>query len=268
MKSRLVSKPTKIVRAAAARVGTAGWNVAKQYADDFPLSGSHLERYATVFRAVEINSSFYRPHRHTTYARWASSVPEDFRFAVKMPKAITHESRLENTVSILDRFLTEISELGRKLGPILIQLPPSLKFQPDIVAAFFTEFRDKTTALACCEPRHASWFVEEAHILLATHRIARVIADPPPVPEAANAGGWPKLRYRRLHGSPRIYYSDYAADALGAVSDEIDAEMKAGIESWCIFDNTAAFAATGNALTLRSRFTGLRMDKGECVWSG
>jgi uncharacterized protein YecE (DUF72 family) len=72
------------------RIGTAAWSIPKKHAAPFPTAGSHLERYAAVFNAAEINSSFYRPHRAATYERWAASVPDDFRFAVKVPKAITH----------------------------------------------------------------------------------------------------------------------------------------------------------------------------------
>jgi uncharacterized protein YecE (DUF72 family) len=75
---------------AAVRIGTAAWSIPREHAAPFPVAGSHLERYAAVLNAVEINSSFYRPHRTATYERWAASVPEDFHFAVKIPKAITH----------------------------------------------------------------------------------------------------------------------------------------------------------------------------------
>jgi uncharacterized protein YecE (DUF72 family) len=74
-------------------VGVAGWSISKEHAARFPVEGSHLERYAQVFNAVEINSSFYRPHRPQTYAPWAASVPDGFRFAVKMPREITHRRR-------------------------------------------------------------------------------------------------------------------------------------------------------------------------------
>src|SRR5919106_6889056 len=96
------------------RIGTAGWSIPKEHAAPFPATGSHLERYASVFNAVEINSSFYRPHRPATYERWAASVPEGFRFAVKIPKAITHERRLNEAGDHLDRFLSEAQGLGSK----------------------------------------------------------------------------------------------------------------------------------------------------------
>jgi hypothetical protein len=104
-------------------VGTAAWAIPKQYQDAFPTDGSHLVRYASRFDGVEINSSFYRPHRLSTYQRWADDVPEHFRFAVKMPKTITHEGRLRDVDEPLQRFLSEIAGLGPKLGPVLIRVP-------------------------------------------------------------------------------------------------------------------------------------------------
>ena len=85
------------------RVGCAGWALPKEHAGRFPGGGTHLARYAGRLPAVEINSSFYRPHRPATYARWAASVPEDFRFAVKVPKDATHARRLVNAEDVLDR---------------------------------------------------------------------------------------------------------------------------------------------------------------------
>jgi uncharacterized protein YecE (DUF72 family) len=109
----------------------------KAYQEAFSIEGSHLVRYASRFDGVEINSSFYRPHRLSTYQSWANDVPNHFRFAVKMPKAITQEGRLLDVEEPLQRFLGEIAGLGNKLGPALIQLPPSLKFDPVRTEAFF-----------------------------------------------------------------------------------------------------------------------------------
>ena len=106
------------------RVGCAGWAIPSQHAHAFPAQGTHLERYAQRFTGVEVNSSFYRPHRPTTYARWAAAVPDPFQFAVKMPQEITHTRRLVEVTALLERFLTEVQSLGAKLGPLLLQLPP------------------------------------------------------------------------------------------------------------------------------------------------
>jgi len=234
------------------RIGTAAWGIPKEHGAHFPVVGSHLERYSTVLNAVEINSSFYRPHRTATYERWAASVPEDFRFSVKVPKAITHERRLKDAGDLLDRFLSEAGALGPKLGPLLVQLPPSLSFQPGIADTFLSELRNRVEGGIVCEPRHASWFEPEVEALLDDLRIARVAADPAPVPGANEPGGWRGLSYYRLHGSPRIYYSAYSAEYLAAISDVLARDMAGGAETWCIFDNTAAFAATGDALTVKS----------------
>ncbi|AWN40478.1 DUF72 domain-containing protein [Methylobacterium durans] len=167
-------------------VGTAGWNVPKAYADQFPASGSHLARYAQRFDAVEINTSFYRPHRVSTYERWAAAVPDQFRFAVKIPRTITHERRLENAYEPLAQFLGEVAGLGPKLGPLLLQLPPSLPFHAETAGAFLQRLRRAVPGSIVCEPRHASWFVPNVEAVLADLRIARVAADPAPVPQVTS----------------------------------------------------------------------------------
>ncbi len=231
-------------------VGCAGWSIPKVHAARFPEDGSHLERYARRLPAVEINSSFYRPHQPATYARWAKSVPEDFRFAVKMPREITHWRRLVGTENVLGRFLAEVGALGEKLGPLLVQLPPSLAFDPGGAPAFFAGLRDRFAGSVVCEPRHPSWFQPEPDEMLTTFQIARVAADPAPVPSAAQPAGWPGLVYYRLHGSPRIYYSAYPAEFLEALADSLAAQSA---PAWCIFDNTALGAATADALTVAQR---------------
>ena len=237
------------------RIGTAGWSVPKAVGDRFPGEGTHLERYARVLSCVEINSSFYRPHKPETYARWAASTPEGFRFAVKVPKAITHVRRLKNAADLLDRFLAEAGELGGRLGPLLVQLPPSGRFDPETAGAFFGELRARFDGDLVCEPRHATWFSGTAERLLVEHRVARVAADPAPVPEAAEPGGWGGLLYWRLHGSPEIYHSPYPPAELERIAARLMEEAKRR-PAWCIFDNTALFHATSDALAVLSRTAG------------
>ena len=230
-------------------IGTAGWNIPREEKPHFPGSGSHLERYAARFSAVEINSSFYRPHRASTYTRWAASVPADFRFAVKVPKAITHTARLENTGGLIAGFLSEVGGLGEKLGCLLVQLPPSLAFKPKVARGFFEDFRALTQAAIAFEPRHASWFEAPAEKLLEEFQIARAAADPAPVPAAAAPGGWRGLTYHRLHGSPRMYYSAYPHEFLATLAERLVREASDG-PVWCIFDNTAHGFALPNAREL------------------
>ncbi|MBF9197356.1 DUF72 domain-containing protein [Microvirga sp. BT290] len=243
---------------ATVRIGTAAWSIPKEHASAFPAAGSHPERYSAVFNAVEINSSFYRPHRTATYERWAASVPEDFHFAVKAPRAITHERRLRDVSDLLDRFLSEVKGLGRKLGPLLIQLPPRLGFLAGVADCFLSELRTRIEGSIVCEPRHASWFTPEVEALLAELRIARVAADPAPVSGADQPSSWRGLAYYRLHGSPRIYYSAYSAEYLAANAERLVCDAAA--EVWCIFDNTAAFAATNDALATKALVQGKRIE--------
>lgn len=232
-------------------IGTAGWNIRRALTDRFPPAGTHLQRYAARFPTVEINSSFYRPHRTSTYARWAESVPSEFRFSVKMPKQMTHELRLKVPVDIVDRFLAEVAGLGGKLGCLLMQLPPSMSFDPDATTPFLSTLRNRTQTAVVCEPRHATWFTPQADKLLLEHRVARVAADPALVPLAAIPGGSMETVYYRLHGSPRTYYSAYESDYLTQLAEKICGTKTDTV--WCIFDNTALGAATENALELLAR---------------
>ena len=220
----------------------------------FALEGSHLERYASRLSGVEINSSFYRPHKPATYARWAASVPPGFRFAVKVPKAITHERKLAEGADLLDAFLGEAGQLGDKLGPLLVQLPPSLASNADRDEAFLSMLRKRHGGPVVIEPRHASWFGEDARTRLIKHRIALVRVDPAPCEGAdwamGDASAEGRVAYYRLHGSPRIYHSSYDDAYLQALAGRLRDDKRRFDAVWCIFDNTASGAATANALTL------------------
>lgn len=230
------------------RIGTAGWSIPRQHAEHFASEGAGLERYARLLRCAEINSTFYRSHRLSTYQRWAATVGEDFRFSVKAPKTITHECGLAPTREQMRGFVEEIGHLAPKVGPLLFQLPPRQAFDKAVARRFFEEVREEyPNGDAVLEPRHPSWFSTEAEMLLREFRIARVVADPPPVPEAARPGGDASLVYYRFHGSPRMYYSSYSAAWLERLAAEMLAQT---CDVWCIFDNTASGAALGNALEL------------------
>jgi uncharacterized protein YecE (DUF72 family) len=233
-------------------IGCAGWSIPKEYGDRFPAGGTHLARYAARYPAVEINSSFYRPHRLTTYARWAASVPADFRFSVKVPKLATHERRLADVGDVLDRFLAEATQLGDNLGPLLVQLPPSLVYSAEVAERFFAALRGRFDGDVAVEPRHPTWFDSAAERLVTRYRVARVAADPAVVPAAAEPGGWDGLVYYRLHGSPKVYHSAYPDEHLESLAKGMVQAAKSA-DIWCIFDNTAAFAATANALDMLDR---------------
>jgi uncharacterized protein YecE (DUF72 family) len=230
-------------------VGSAGWNIPRAHRARFPDQGSQLQRYSARLNAAEINTSFYRPHAAATYERWAASVPAGFRFAVKMPKAISHERGLARSREPLERFLGEIAGLGSRLGPLLLQLPPKYAFEARRVGRFLDLLRQRHTGPVVCEPRHATWTSDAAVRLLVKFRVARVAADPPRAPGLDTPGGWPGVLYYRWHGSPRPYFSSYSGEQLAALAVKLS---EATVDAWCIFDNTGSGSAAGNALDLRA----------------
>jgi uncharacterized protein YecE (DUF72 family) len=248
-------------------IGIAGWALPRADAELFPPAafGSNLARYAEVFGAVEINSSFYRPHKPETYARWAENVPAGFRFAVKLPRTVTHEKRLQDIEPDLDRFVAEAGALGAKLGWVLVQTPPSLRFDPAAAEALFAALcaRLKATAdssasathggpVLACEARHGSWFGAEATALMRSLGVIRVVADPPagePGPFAATCAG---EAYVRLHGSPLIYRSIYEPERLAQVAAWLRSQQGRAL---VIFDNTMSGTQVRQALQLREMLT-------------
>lgn len=234
---------------ASIAVGVAGWSIPGPHRERFPAGGSHLQRYASRLPAVEINSSFHRPHRRETYERWADSVPPDFRFAVKLFRGITHDLRLKGTDEALDAFFAQVGGLGDRFGCLLVQLPPSQPFERRVALPFIDALRERHRGEIAWEPLHASWFTPEANEALRDARIARVLADP--VRHGATTpGGWDGLTYLRLHGSPQMYRSTYAPDLLRALAGRMALQARSGCAVWCTFDNTMG-DAVGNALDLQ-----------------
>ncbi|MEO7275519.1 MAG: DUF72 domain-containing protein [Vicinamibacterales bacterium] len=201
-------------------------------------------------RGTENSSSFHRPHATATYAKWRLSTPASFQFAVKMPRSITHDLKLRNAQEPLSLFLDQSAGLADKRGPILIQLPPSLAFDLEVVTTFLDLVRRLHDGPLVCEPRHASWFSPAVSSLLDHYRTSRVAADPPPVPEASVPGGWPGLVYFRLHGSPRTYWARYGTDTIEALARSLR-DARTAAAAWCVFDNTAGGFAIENALELQ-----------------
>lgn len=227
------------------RIGTAGWNIPSSMRHYFPQGTSVLEKYSQIFNAVEINSSFYRAHKKSLYERWAASTPDGFQFAVKMPKQITHDNRLIEIEAHLESFINALTGLQTKLGPLLIQLPPSLHFDANTSSIFFKLLRTYFNGRVVLEPRHISWAQSEAVTMLHIHSIERVNADPLIVPIETKQKRI--SQYYRLHGSPQLYSSSYDDEFLDELSNRLNDS------SWVIFDNTRWGAATQNALDLKHK---------------
>jgi uncharacterized protein YecE (DUF72 family) len=166
-------------------------------------------------------------------------------FAVKLPKVITHDLALVGVELEFETFVGDVAPLGNKLGAILTQLPPRLEFAPAVALRFMQTLRDRTDVPTFIEPRHVSWASAAAEELLAGFNIKRVYADPQLAKLQLAAG--PQPEYLRLHGSPKVYYSEYTDAQLRSYASI----MRTGTErTWCIFDNTASGAALRDALKL------------------
>jgi uncharacterized protein YecE (DUF72 family) len=172
-----------------------------------------------------------------------------------MPRAITHDRQLRAAGADLRRFLEETSGLGKKRGPILVQLPASVEFDARVAGRFFRGLRELFSGVVVCEPRSPTWFGAAAERLLVNHQVARVAADPPRAAGAERPGGWRGLAYFRLHGSPRTYWSRYDTAYLDALARSI---RPMSVETWVVFDNTAAGHAFENAWELSEVLDGIR----------
>jgi uncharacterized protein YecE (DUF72 family) len=234
-------------------VGTSGWSLSRQLAPGSRPELSGLTRYAEYFNAVEVNSTFYRLPRRTTIERWRDSTPPGFRFAVKLPRSITHEAGLEHVADEVSGFCDLIASFEKKLGPLLVQLPPRLELDAGVASRFLEHLTRVSSARVVLEPRHATWFGPEGEQLLAAYGVARVGADPACCSAAAQPYGGPA--YFRWHGSPRKYFSAYSPESLTALAVDMLATQRGGgprAEVYCFLDNTGLGAASVNALSLKA----------------
>ena len=233
-------------------IGTAGWSIPRASAHHFDCIGMHLEKYAAILTAAEINSSFHRSHELDTYRKWAGATPRQFRFAVKFPRIITHDRQLLRVKLPLEHFLKESSGLKGKRGPLLIQLPPSCAFERRRVRRFLDTLRALYAGPLVCEPRHETWFSTIASELLVSYRVARVATDPAILEVGKRPGAWGGIVYFRLHGSPHKYWSRYSEEYIDVLARTLKQQSQSA-DTWCIFDNTASGAAIENALELHRR---------------
>ncbi len=236
-------------------VGTSGWSYPHWSGPFYPEDvkpARFLEYYTTQFDCVELNASFYRLPAPKTVEGWARRTPENFRFCAKVSRFITHRKRLVETAEPLERFLAVFEPLRGRLGPFLVQLPPSLRFDPSVATAFLEEldrYRDRYAF--ALEARHASWFTPEALGLLARHGVASVLADSGGrFPEGADATG--PLVYLRFHGPDGRYTRPYTREALAAHARRIRAWLSEGRQVWAFFNNDTDAHAVFNARDLRA----------------
>jgi uncharacterized protein YecE (DUF72 family) len=274
------------LRVAEIRVGISGWNYAGWRGDFYPAGlpqRLELEYAAERLGSIEINGSFYSLQRPSSYASWRARTPDEFVFAVKGGRFITHMKKLADVETPLANFFASgVLALGPKLGPVLWQLPPNLGLDPDRLAAFFDLLPRSTTAAAelarrhdeklaedraltvaeddrpvrhALEVRHHSFVTPATCELLRAHDVALVVAD--------TAGRWPLMEevtsdfvYVRLHGDQELYTSGYTPEALDRWAARIRAWQAQGLDVFTYFDNDAKGYAPHDALALQERLVG------------
>jgi uncharacterized protein YecE (DUF72 family) len=196
-------------------IGTSGFQYSEWkgnfYPEDLPTA-KMLPFYAERFATTEINYTFHRIPAQKTIENWKTQTPEEFRFALKAPQKITHWSKLRDCSDTLEYFCKVITGLGNRLGPVLFQLPPTLKKDVDVLSSFLREFPDMRAAF---EFRHESWFDNEIFELLKSRNIALCIADTDTIatPKKTTADyGYLRLRREDYEASDIERWTDFVRD--------------------------------------------------------
>lgn len=238
-------------------IGTSGWNYPDWKGRFYPEGlkpKDYLSHYAKHFHTTEVNYSFYHVPRPTTYQNWAAQVPEDFVFSVKASRLITHIRRLREVTEAWQQFVEIASVLGRRLGPILLQFPPSFKKNSELLAAFLHENHHLKESKGLClafEFRHAGWFDREVCDILKKHGSALVVAHSlryPQAPFVATA----RFVYLRLHGPGALFASSYPVDQLRDWAAQVKSWMDSGKSVYVYFNNDFHGYAIENAKRLAS----------------
>lgn len=241
-----------------AYVGTSGWQYkhwnARFFPEDLPKK-DWLRYLSSKFKTVEVNTTFYHMAKVSTFEKWKKETPTGFLFTLKFYRLFTHFKKLsldKEDLETLKEFIENGSKLGRKLGPILIQFPPSFRINLDKLEFFLEQIRkiekkNKIKLRLACEFRHASWFKDEVYDFMRKHRVAFVITNSP---------AWPSkviktcdFVYMRFHGRTKLFVSNYTEKELREWA-KILKELKPK-ELFCYFNNDANAYAADNALYLK-----------------
>lgn len=209
-----------------------------------------LKQYTQTFDCCELNGCFYKLPSVKTVERWKTEVPPTFKFCPKMSRFLTHIKRLKEAEEPLERFFSVFEPLQNYMGPVLIQLPATLKFDAEIAQQFFQHLRQYRPYRFAFEPRNESWFCGDSIALLQQYKIAFVISD--------NGGHFPFTEfittpdvYLRFHGPGKLFDSSYSSEVLQLYAQKLLGWKAAGHTCWVFFNNTTHTAAIENALTLK-----------------
>lgn len=231
-------------------VGCSGW-VYKHwkggfYPPDLPQK-RWFERYSGEFDTVEINASFYRPPLASTFDGWREKAPQGFRYAVKANRFLTHLKKLVGCEEQVDAFIDLARRLGPTLGPILYQLPPSLRKDLSRLDAFLALLPSELEHVV--EFRHASWYDDEVLALLERHGAGFVAHDLAGLISPRWASG--RTAYVRFHGTGGKYWGRYSEDQMAHWAGWLREQQALGRTAWAYFNNDIHEHAIEDARTLK-----------------
>ena len=240
-------------------VGTSGWQFPALKAQSHVASGTYsdLEYYGSLFSTVENNSAFYHIPKASTLKKWYDSSPDNFIFSIKLHRQFTHDHHLQLTIeriALLDEFLHNTQELKEKLGAILIQTPPGLPYQLDLLKNFVRTIKELVNQLSykpdiAVEFRNTRWFTKETYALLKSYNIALVISDSSIYPFHPIITA--DFTYIRLHGPDALFRSTYSDMQLGIWRKRIESYATLR-RVYAYFNNTLSDSIITNAQLLKS----------------
>jgi uncharacterized protein YecE (DUF72 family) len=241
------------------RAGTSGWNYPDWKGVFYPpelKSRDYLSWYCRHFDTTEVNYSFYHLPKKQTFENWAAQTPQGFLFALKASRVISHVKRLEGVDEQWRRFLDSALALGSKLGPVLLQFPPSFKASTTVLERFLllSESEVSRRVELAFEFRHSSWFDPEICQLLRRHKAALVIAHSQTYPQAPLIPTAPFV-YVRFHGPQRLFASRYSTGELETWATRVKRWLSSGHSVYAYFNNDFHGYAIENARELSALVT-------------
>lgn len=232
-------------------IGTSGWNYRHWGSDRFYPKGlsqkEWLNFYTRHFCTVELNNTFYRLPPPETFVHWTRTVSANFVFAVKASRFITHIKRLKEPEESVKRFLSHASRLGKKLGPVLFQLPPQMTVEPVRVQGLIQCLKKRKGLRVVLEFRHESWFTNEVYELIEDAGWTICLTDWPDLKQPPLLG---PFCYIRRHGARALYASCYSDDQLAQDAELAMRLAKQGKDVYIYFNNDAQAHAVKNAQAL------------------
>lgn len=236
-------------------IGTSGWSYSNWKGIFYPeklASAKFLEYYSTQYNCTEINSSFYRIPLAKTAEKWAATVPDDFLFCTKLYRGITHYKKLKNPETDLQIFFERMAPLQPKLAMVLVQLPPSLAFNPEVVSQFYDALKPYQPAYKfALEARHKSWFTDESLLMMSDVKITHVIEDAGKFYVGHKAVTTDTV-YIRMHGRNALFASSYTDNELDELAEEIIEYLQEELKVFVFFNNTMNGNAVLNANYLKN----------------